>query len=594
MKDNTKKTIGYYWQASRKHPWTMSIAFGGIIVASILEVVSPLYYKQLFDLLPSTAPKSEILPSAISLVVIIAILAFTRWLMKRINVFAANHFEARVITELNNFCFRYLHKNSFSYFNNNFVGSLTKKVKWFVSAFESIADRMIWSFAPLVVTLFFTIAVLFRVNFWLAVIIIIWLIIFLLVNWIFAKFKLKFDIRRAECDTKSTGILADTITNNANVKLFNGYDREAKTYAKANEDLRRAKVLAWDLGAGFDSVQAFLVTTLNVGVLAYAVYLWYHGQFTIGDFVLVTSYIGSIADRIWDFGSSLRRVYENLSDAEEMTIVLNTPHDIVDAPRAKKLKVDKGEIIFDQVSFNYQDGAAVLNNFYLDIKPHQRLAVIGPSGSGKSTIAKLILRMYDINGGMIAIDGQDIAKITQESLWSNVSLVPQEPLLFHRTLMENIRYGRPEATDAEVIRAAKSAHCHEFISKMATGYETLVGERGIKLSGGERQRVAIARAILKDAPILVMDEATSSLDSESEMLIQDALEKLMKNKTVIVIAHRLSTIRKMDRIIVIENGKIIEDGTHEKLLEQAGGIYNKLWGLQAGGFIGGAEIVDSE
>ncbi len=218
------------------------------------------------------------------------------------------------------------------------------------------------------------------------------------------------------------------------------------------------------------------------------------------------------------------------------------------------------------------------------IAPGEKIALVGPSGAGKSTITKLLLRLYDINSGAIEIDGQNIAEVTQESLRNAIAFVPQEPVLFHRTLMENIRYGRRDATDAEVIDAAKKAHCHEFIAALPEGYNTYVGERGIKLSGGERQRVAIARAILKDAPILVLDEATSSLDSESEHLIQDALEVLMRGKTVIVIAHRLSTIMKMDRIVVLEGGQVVAEGTHEELLQQ-GGLYHKLWSIQAGGFI---------
>ncbi|MEK7558106.1 MAG: ATP-binding cassette domain-containing protein, partial [Patescibacteria group bacterium] len=219
------------------------------------------------------------------------------------------------------------------------------------------------------------------------------------------------------------------------------------------------------------------------------------------------------------------------------------------------------------------------------IKPQEKIALIGPSGAGKTTVIKLLLRMWDLTGGQIFIDGQDISQITQKSLWENISLVPQDPILFHRTLMENIRYSKQEATDDEVIKAAKLAHCHEFIGKTINGYNTYVGERGIKLSGGERQRVAIARAILRNAPILIFDEATSSLDSESEYLIQDALDKLMKNKVVITIAHRLSTIKKMDRIIVIDDGKIIEEDTHLELIKKEKGIYKKLWELQAGGFI---------
>jgi ATP-binding cassette subfamily B protein len=289
--------------------------------------------------------------------------------------------------------------------------------------------------------------------------------------------------------------------------------------------------------------------------------------------------------RVWNFGKNIRRIYESLSDAEEMTQILVTPHEIVDIPGAKKLKVTEGKMEFQKVLFNYNETRSVLKNFNLVIASHQRLAIIGPSGAGKTTIVKLLFRMHDVTGGKICIDGQDISRVTQESLWANISLVPQDPILFHRTLMENIRYGRFNATDKEVIRAAKLAHCHEFIMSSHDGYNTYVGERGIKLSGGERQRVAIARAILRDAPILVLDEATSSLDSESEHLIQDALEKLMKHKTVIVIAHRLSTIRQMDRIVVVDKGGIIEDGGHSDLTQKKEGMYKKLRQFQAGGFI---------
>ncbi len=269
-----------------------------------------------------------------------------------------------------------------------------------------------------------------------------------------------------------------------------------------------------------------------------------------------------------------------------MTELLLTPHEVQDAPEAGKLQVRGGEIEFRKVNFGYYDRLPVLKNFNLKINAGERAALIGPSGGGKSTIAKLLFRFHDLRDGEILIDGQNIARVTQDSLRENLAFVPQEPILFHRSLMENIRYGKRNAANAEVIRAAKLAHAHEFITSFPQGYDTLVGERGIKLSGGERQRVAIARAILKNAPILVLDEATSSLDSESEMLIQDALKKLMEGRTAIVVAHRLSTIMQMDRIIVIDGGKIIEEGKHEELLKARKGLYQKLWGIQAGGFAG--------
>lgn len=289
--------------------------------------------------------------------------------------------------------------------------------------------------------------------------------------------------------------------------------------------------------------------------------------------------------RVWDFGKVIRRIYERLAEAEEMTEILKTPHEITDIVGVSDLVVEKGKIEFNGVVFNYGRKRKLIDKFDLVINPNERVALIGPSGAGKTTIVKLLLRMYDIKDGQIMIDGQDISKITQESLWKNISLVPQDPILFHRTLMENIRYGKQDATDVEVIEAAKLAHCHEFISKLEKGYDTYVGERGIKLSGGERQRVAIARAILRNAPILIMDEATSSLDSESESYIQDALQDLMKNKTVIVIAHRLSTIKNSDRIIVVDKGKIAEEGSHQDLIGKDKGIYKKLWEMQVCGFI---------
>jgi ATP-binding cassette subfamily B protein len=289
---------------------------------------------------------------------------------------------------------------------------------------------------------------------------------------------------------------------------------------------------------------------------------------------------------VWGFGRVIRRFYESLSDASEMTEILKTPHEIKDVEGAKELIVKNGGIDFKNVDFGYGDSRRILSAFDLSIAPGEKVALIGPSGAGKTTVVKLLMRMHDVTGGKIEIDGRDISQVTQESLWKNISLVPQDPILFHRTLMNNIRYGCPEATDDEVIEASKAAHCHEFIEASPEKYGTFVGERGIKLSGGERQRVAIARAILRNAPILILDEATSSLDSGSESLIQDALDRLMKGKTVIVIAHRLSTVKKMDRIIAVSDGKIVEEGDHESLSAKDDGMYSRLWKLQAGGFSG--------
>jgi len=311
---------------------------------------------------------------------------------------------------------------------------------------------------------------------------------------------------------------------------------------------------------------------------------WYGGLLTLGDIVLVQAYLLRIFDQLWDTGKNIRAIYESLADANEMTEMLLVPHEVQDKPGARALTVSKGELELRNVTFAYPTYAPVLKDFSLLVHPGERIALVGQSGAGKSTIVKLLLRFSDIQGGQILIDGQNIAECRQDSLRRSIALVPQDPILFHRPLLENIRYARPQASREEVIRAAKLAHCHEFIASFPEQYDTYVGERGVKLSGGERQRVAIARAILKNAPILVLDEATSSLDSESEMFIQDALKTLMQGKTTIVIAHRLSTIMQMDRIVVIEGGKIIEEGKHKELIKARQGIYQKLWQIQAGGF----------
>ena len=585
MKDNTRKTLKYYWQAAFKYKVSGFLSVASVVATSIIGVIVPLYFKQLFNLLVSAAPRDQIYAQLIGVLIIISAWELLTWLCWRVNLFALNYFETKAMADLYSLCFANLHKHSFAYFNNNFVGTLSKRINWFTRAFEAVVDQIIFNILPLIVSMLMIVIVLWRTNVWLSLGIMVWSVIFMGCAWIFNKFNLKYEIKRNEAESAVSGYLADTVTNNANVKLFNGYGREVAEFIRKTTDLARIKKFSWDRGAIYEAVQGLLWTLLELGIFFAAIRLWRQGKVTVGDFVLLQAYIIVIIEKVWSFSKILRVFYQNLSDAEEMTIILETPQEIQDIPRAKNLKVTKGEVVFNSVNFGYNESRMILKDFNLKVRQHERLAVIGPSGAGKTTIAKLIFRMHDINSGRILIDGQDIAKVKQESLWHNISLVPQDPILFHRTLKENIRYGKPEATDAEVFKAAKAANCHQFITSLEAGYDTYVGERGIKLSGGERQRVAIARAILRNAPILVLDEATSSLDSESEMLIQDALDKLMKSKTVIVIAHRLSTIRKMDRIIVVDDGRVVEEGTHQELAAKKEGIYRKLWQLQAGGFV---------
>ena len=331
--------------------------------------------------------------------------------------------------------------------------------------------------------------------------------------------------------------------------------------------------------------QSALGFSIEFLLFYFTIQYWQQGLVTVGFFVLLQVYVLYLIEQLWGFTRITRDIYQAYADAKEMVEIMKLPHEIVDVPRAKELTVSAGEITFEDLQFSFNGTRKVLEHISITINPGEKVALIGPSGAGKTTFVRLLLRLYPPTAGKIFIDNQDITKVTQGSLRRNIALVPQDPVLFHRTLADNIAYGKPDASKKEIGLAATMAHCGEFIKNLPQGLETFVGERGIKLSGGERQRVAIARAMLKNAPILILDEATSSLDSHSEMLIQDALNTLMRGKTTIVIAHRLSTIQKMDRIIVVDEGKIVEEGSHADLLARPESLYKKLWTLQAGGFL---------
>lgn len=575
----------FYWQHMKRYKFVVFVLVFGTIGGSLINITIPLFFKKFFDLLGGEGSVDIIAEALVSLLITIVILESIQYVFWRLSDFFTSFFEAKMIQDLSNTCFQYIHRNSFSFFNNVFVGSLVKKVNRFTRSFEGIADRIIFEILQLAIKITAILCVLFYKNIKMGSALLIWILLFSIVNLFFIRFKMKYDLERSLTDSKLTGILADTITNNLVVKLFNGYKKECENYAEANAKLTKLRLFTWSLGNTFGAIQGLFVLILEAGLFYLGIRLWQVGKFTVGDFFLLQSYIFIVIINIWNFGRTIQRIYEELAEAEEMAEVLNTPHEIVDIEGAKKLKVNNGKIEFSNVGFNYNETRKIFDNFNLSITLGEKIALVGPSGAGKTTVIKLLLRMYELSGGEIFIDDQPIHKVTLESLWQNISLVSQDPILFHRTLRENIRYGKFSATDKELETASKLAYCHDFISGLSNGYETYVGERGIKLSGGERQRVAIARAILRNAPILVLDEATSSLDSASEQMIQQGLDNLMRDKTVIVIAHRLSTIMKMDRIVVIDNGKIIETGTHGELLRKRGGVYKKLWHLQAGGFI---------
>ena len=318
------------------------------------------------------------------------------------------------------------------------------------------------------------------------------------------------------------------------------------------------------------------VGLFEIGIMYYAVKLWTAGEVSSGVIVLVQMYVFTAFELVWNIGRNMRRIMEAVANAQEMIEIFETPVEVQDVQYPQKCQIARGAMDIKNITFGYTKDANVFENFSLSIAPGEKVGLVGHSGSGKSTITKLLLRFADVERGEILIDGQNIAHIKQDDLRRNISYVPQEPMLFHRSLAENIAYAKPNATQEEIVQAAKKAHAHEFIVQLKDGYDTLVGERGVKLSGGERQRVAIARAMLKDAPILILDEATSALDSVSERHIQKAFETLMQDKTTIVIAHRLSTIQKMDRIIVFDKGHIVEEGAHDNLLSKRG-TYFTFW-----------------
>ena len=585
MQSRRKLTFQIYLRHSLKYKGLVWLAIFSIVIASLGNIIIPLFYRDFFNILSATGDLALKVRSLVDILIKVLEVNLVVWILWRTATFAAARYQARTEEDLYNSCFAYLHKHSVAFFNNNFVGSLVKKVNRFTDSFVGLTDIFFWDILGLVVVLVMAIVVLLQRNIWLGLGLLLWALVYMVISYFYSLYKLKYDIRKATLSSQMTGILADTATNQMNVKLFNGHQREIKYFGQVNNQYHNLRLFTWNLDNIFEAVQALLMITLEIGIFYLAIILWQRGIITLGDFVLIQAYVLGIMQRLWHSARIVRRYYEYMANAEEMTEIFDTPHEIQDSRSAKPLLIKQGLIEFKDVSFSYRQTREVISKFNLSIKPLEKIALIGPSGSGKSTIVSLLLRNFDLSKGKVLIDGQKISAVTLDSLWRSISMVNQDPILFHRTLKENIRYGKPESTDEEIYAAARLARAHDFILSFPEGYETYVGERGVRLSGGERQRVAIARAILKNAPILVLDEATSSLDSESEQLIQEALANLMKNKTVIVIAHRLSTIMKMDRIIVLDQGKIVEEGSHQELTKKSKGLYRRLWEKQAGGFI---------
>ncbi len=580
-----RRILKVFIEYAFRHPYVLAGLSSCIILSSALESIVPLFYKKFFDVVGGGTAISDALgQTAFSALIVAFSLKSIGWLSWRGAIRLINPFEVRVMARLTEDAFARLIRHSYGFFNNSFVGSLVRKLVRFVAAFETIFDQFALTLLPLFVSTVGILIVVFLRSWVIGAAILTWMLLFLYANYLAIRWKQRYEIERSAADSRLGGGLSDALTNSITLKLFSGFRHEEKLFGETVEEVRRTRLFSWNINEVIRATQGILTILIEVVVMLGALHLYREGSLTVGDFVLFQTYIVILAQHVWGFGWVLKNVYQAFADSKEMVEIMDAPYEVQDVPGATTLTVSQGEIEFRDIEFSFNEARRVFQNLSLQIQPGEKVAFVGSSGAGKSTIVKLLFRFFDLAGGAIYIDRHDISKVTQESLRDAIALVPQEPILFHRALKENIRYGKRDATDEEVIEAAKKAHCHEFITSLPEGYDTLVGERGVKLSGGERQRVAIARAILKDAPILVLDEATSSLDSESEHLIQDALRTLMEGKTVIVIAHRLSTIIKMDRIIVIEGGGIRAMGTHAELLEKDD-LYKKLWSIQAGGFI---------
>lgn len=576
------KTLKLYVSYWRRRPWLAASSFLVGPAFVLQNILSALFIAQALGQL---SEHNRVNASTVWFAILSLLGGILLWF------FSDRYFAARLhvqtMRDMYNDCFERLFQHEYNFFANNFGGSLVTQANRFVKAYELLhAAIFLQALGPfcgvliaLGVILYYNAAIGLAVT-------VLWLISIFIVVYLGIK---RMPIRRAAVAKESiqTGELADAVTNAVTIKTFATEEAEFLRYDKINKARAGLFAKSWDIAIRNNLLLQSLSAVLQLVILLGGIRAIQTGSIGIATFLLFQVYIMRIIDSISTAGLFVRQLEGILGDAHEMTELFGRQPEVQDPDEPEETNIQDGHVIFDNVHFRYADqgsGSSLFASLSIDIKPGERIGLVGPSGGGKTTITRLLLRFHDIDSGAITIDGQNIASIRQGDLHRYIAYVSQEPILFHRSLSENIGYGKPDAYPAEIVDAAKKAHAHDFIKELPSGYDTLVGERGIKLSGGQRQRVAIARAILKDAPILLLDEATSALDSESEKLIQDALWKLMKDRTAIVIAHRLSTIQRMDRIIVLDQGKIIEEGTHRELLRK-NGKYAELWAHQSGGFL---------
>jgi len=581
---NFKSIFKYYWKFLRKYLYSQVFLLLGYGIAAVgTTVVIPLIYKGIIDAV-SERPE-DVYERLGMLIFLLGITIVIYNIFFRMADYLLIKSQSKIIKELYDYSLEKLQKHSYTFFSNSFVGGIVAKTKRFVFAFELLHDQFIFHVWMSGISLLSSFIVLWYQSWILGVVFLAWMVLYSVLVRFMVKWQIPKSLASAEADTKTLSRYADMITNNLTIKMFGSELRELKNYKKATDEHEKKRTTAWmQLSFWNNMLNGLVIGFFNIVIIWFAVRLWTQGVVSAGTIALVQVYILTSFNIVWSISRSIIKASSALTDADEMIKIFNKEIDVKDPEKPKKLNIKKGEIEFKDVSFAYDEPNKVFEKLNIIIKPGEKVALVGSSGSGKTTIVKLLLRFIDIQEGIIMIDGQNITEVLQDDLRKQIAYVPQDPSLFHRSIKENIGYAKPEASFSKIIDVAKHAYIHDFIKSLPHGYDSLVGERGIKLSGGERQRVAIARAMLKNSPIVILDEATSSLDSIVEESIQKALWKLMKGKTTIVIAHRLSTIKRMDRIIVFDQGRIIEEGTHSSLLRK-NKTYAKLWKSQVGGFI---------
>lgn len=579
--DAFRQVLGFTFRHWAHQPKRIALIAGLVMVATLAEVLVPMFSGRIVDAI--SGGQESALNDAIRAFATVAALGVTSVVLRYFVFQGIIKLTLKMMAQVVNDGFYRVQRFSTDWHANSFAGSTVRKVTRGMWALDALNDILLVALLPSLVMLVG--ASILLGSYWPVMglvvaggsIIYIAFTVLMSVGYVAPAASLA-----NAWDTRLGGSLADAVSCNSVVKAFGAEVREEDRlrHVLSKWDTRTRRT--WRRGTLNGTIQGFLMTLMQAGILGTGLYMWTQGLASAGDITFVLAMFFVLQGYLRDVGMHIRNLQRSVNDMEELVALASMPLGVEDKPGAKPIAIGEGGIKFDRVTFRYGSHATALyRDFSVAIKPGERVGLVGHSGSGKTTFVKLIQRLYDINEGAITIDGQNIAEHQQASLRGQIAIVQQEPILFHRTLAENIAYGRPEASRAEIVEAAKQANAYDFIMALPKGFETMVGERGVKLSGGERQRVAIARAFLADAPVLILDEATSSLDSESEVMIQEAMERLMIGRTTLVIAHRLSTVRSLDRLLVFDKGKIVEEGNHEALIRLQGGIYRRLFERQA-------------